>query len=237
MRYAHERNCHRWILPVSGCGVASCVTADPSESAEAAAELDELGFTALWIPDVGGPVFDAVGHLLAATKRTVIATGILNLWMHTPGDVADIVCGTDGRARRPLPAGYRGQPRAADRRRQPRAIPQTSGGDGIVFGRVGRCAAAGSRRAASARRAWSENAVAVRKPRRAERTLTSSRPSTPLRPARLWARGRCYCRNRRVILPIAPRKHTASEPTGCDHIWRCRTTPTTCCAAGSPKTI
>jgi probable F420-dependent oxidoreductase len=29
-----------------------------------------------------------VGKLLAATKRTTIATGILNLWMHTPGDVA-----------------------------------------------------------------------------------------------------------------------------------------------------
>jgi probable F420-dependent oxidoreductase len=62
---------------------------DPSESAEAAAELDDLGFAALWIPDVGGPVFDAVAHLLAATKRTVIATGILNLWMHSAGDVAE----------------------------------------------------------------------------------------------------------------------------------------------------
>jgi probable F420-dependent oxidoreductase len=62
---------------------------DPSESADAAAELDELGFTALWIPDVGGPVFDAVGRLLAATKRTVIATGILNLWMHSADDVAE----------------------------------------------------------------------------------------------------------------------------------------------------
>jgi probable F420-dependent oxidoreductase len=61
---------------------------DPSESADAAAELDDLGFPALWIPDVGGPVFDAVGHLLGATKRTVIATGILNLWMHSAGDVA-----------------------------------------------------------------------------------------------------------------------------------------------------
>jgi len=30
-----------------------------------------------------------VGNLLAATKRTTIATGILNLWMHTPGDVAE----------------------------------------------------------------------------------------------------------------------------------------------------
>jgi hypothetical protein len=33
---------------------------NPSESADAAAELDDLGFTALWIPDVGGPVFDAI---------------------------------------------------------------------------------------------------------------------------------------------------------------------------------
>jgi probable F420-dependent oxidoreductase len=60
-----------------------------AESADAAAELDELGFRALWIPDVGGQVFDAVGNLLAATKQTTIATGILNLWMHTPGDVAE----------------------------------------------------------------------------------------------------------------------------------------------------
>jgi probable F420-dependent oxidoreductase len=60
-----------------------------AESADAAAELDELGYRALWIPDVGGQVFDAVGNLLAATKQTTIATGILNLWMHTPGDVAE----------------------------------------------------------------------------------------------------------------------------------------------------
>ncbi len=62
---------------------------DPTESAEAAAELEELGFAALWIPDVSGTVLDAVGRLLAATERTVIATGILNLWMHSPGDVAE----------------------------------------------------------------------------------------------------------------------------------------------------
>lgn len=61
---------------------------DSAESADAAAELEELGFSALWIPDVGGPVFDAVGHLLASTRRSVVATGILNLWMHTPADTA-----------------------------------------------------------------------------------------------------------------------------------------------------
>ncbi len=78
-------------MELSGVGIWSSQLryGDPSESADAAAELDELGFTALWIPDVGGPVFDAVGGLLAATKRTVIATGILNLWMHSAGDVAE----------------------------------------------------------------------------------------------------------------------------------------------------
>src|SRR5262249_36003649 len=77
-------------MELSGVGVWSSQLryGNPSESAEAAAELDELGFTALWIPDVGGQVMDAVAHLLGATKRTVIATGILNLWMHSPADVA-----------------------------------------------------------------------------------------------------------------------------------------------------
>jgi probable F420-dependent oxidoreductase len=77
-------------MELSGVGIWSSQLryGDAGESAEAAAELEELGFTALWIPDVGGPVLDAVAHLLAATKRTVIATGILNLWMHSPADVA-----------------------------------------------------------------------------------------------------------------------------------------------------
>jgi probable F420-dependent oxidoreductase len=76
---------------LSGVGVWSSQLryGDQGESAEAAAELEELGYSALWIPDVGGPVFDSVGHLLRSTKRAVIATGILNLWMHAPNDVAD----------------------------------------------------------------------------------------------------------------------------------------------------
>jgi probable F420-dependent oxidoreductase len=78
-------------MELTGVGIWSSQLryGDPSESASAAAELDELGFTALWIPDVGGPVFDSVQRLLAATERTVIATGILNLWMHSPSDVAE----------------------------------------------------------------------------------------------------------------------------------------------------
>lgn len=77
-------------MKLAGVGIWSSQLryGDLAQSAEAAAELDELGFTALWIPDVGGPVFDAVANLLQATTKTVIATGILNLWMHEPADVA-----------------------------------------------------------------------------------------------------------------------------------------------------
>ncbi|MDG4667584.1 LLM class F420-dependent oxidoreductase [Mycobacterium sp. 236(2023)] len=77
-------------MNLSGVGLWSSQLryGNPEEAAEAAAELDGLGFTALWIPDVGGPVLDSVENLLAATEKTTIATGILNLWMHEPGDVA-----------------------------------------------------------------------------------------------------------------------------------------------------
>lgn len=77
-------------MELSGVGLWSSQLryGNPAKAADAAAELDELGFTALWIPDVGGPVLDSVENLLSATQQTVIATGILNLWMHEPSDVA-----------------------------------------------------------------------------------------------------------------------------------------------------
>jgi probable F420-dependent oxidoreductase len=61
---------------------------DPPQTVAAAAELEALGFDTLWIPDVGGPVFEAVERLLAATQHAVVATGILNVWMHDPAEVA-----------------------------------------------------------------------------------------------------------------------------------------------------
>lgn len=62
---------------------------DKAESSKAAAELDELGYGALWIPggiDAGAPA--DVERLLGATRRTVIATGILNMWRHEPSQLA-----------------------------------------------------------------------------------------------------------------------------------------------------
>lgn len=61
---------------------------DPQATAAAAAELEALGYSALWLPDVGGDVFGAVDNLLGATTSTTIATGILNLWMHTAEETA-----------------------------------------------------------------------------------------------------------------------------------------------------
>lgn len=61
---------------------------DAAAAADAASELEELGFSALWVPDVGGDVFGAVDNLLRATRATTVATGILNLWMHEATETA-----------------------------------------------------------------------------------------------------------------------------------------------------
>jgi probable F420-dependent oxidoreductase len=48
---------------------------------EAAAEVEALGYGALWIPEaMGREAFAHAGLLLAATRRIVIATGIANIW-------------------------------------------------------------------------------------------------------------------------------------------------------------
>jgi probable F420-dependent oxidoreductase len=52
-----------------------------SVAREAVAELDELGFPALWVPEaLGKEVMSHAALLLAATGRMVVATGIANLW-------------------------------------------------------------------------------------------------------------------------------------------------------------
>src|SRR3954468_11043206 len=77
-------------VPITGTGIWSPALryGDSAAAADLAAELEELGFSALWIPDVGGDVFGAVENLLAATKTATVATGILNLWMHAPAETA-----------------------------------------------------------------------------------------------------------------------------------------------------
>ena len=48
---------------------------------EAAAEIEELGFKTVWIPEaVGREAFTHAGLLLAGTRRIVVATGIANIF-------------------------------------------------------------------------------------------------------------------------------------------------------------
>ncbi|HEY6889741.1 MAG TPA: TIGR03620 family F420-dependent LLM class oxidoreductase, partial [Solirubrobacter sp.] len=61
---------------------------DRGAAHDAAAELEQLGYAALWIPDVGGDVFGACEELLAATRTIPLLTGILNIWMHDAAEVA-----------------------------------------------------------------------------------------------------------------------------------------------------
>src|SRR5581483_1818715 len=78
-------------MKLTGVGIWSWQlrSGEPRDVADAAAELEVLGYSALWIPGgAGGPVFEAVSTLLEATRRVVVTTGILNVWMHDPADVA-----------------------------------------------------------------------------------------------------------------------------------------------------
>jgi probable F420-dependent oxidoreductase len=61
---------------------------DRGARAAAAAELEDLGYSAIFIPDAGGDVLGAAAQLLAATRRIPVATGVLNIWMHDPAEAA-----------------------------------------------------------------------------------------------------------------------------------------------------
>jgi probable F420-dependent oxidoreductase len=63
-------------------------TAAGGELADAAAELDDLGYKALWVGSSSG---DLALHesLLAATTRLVVASGIINVWTDPPELVAE----------------------------------------------------------------------------------------------------------------------------------------------------
>jgi probable F420-dependent oxidoreductase len=77
---------------LSGTGIWSAelrAAADRSDGAEAAAELEELGYSSLWLPGrEPATAFDAVAAALRATRSVTVATGILSVWQHAPDRVA-----------------------------------------------------------------------------------------------------------------------------------------------------
>jgi probable F420-dependent oxidoreductase len=77
-------------ITLAGTGIwsGSLRHGDPAEAADAAAELEQLGYSALWIGDIGGDLWGAVANLLRATQHAAVATGIANIWLRTPEDTA-----------------------------------------------------------------------------------------------------------------------------------------------------
>jgi len=68
-------------LPPLGIWTGSLDLVPSAEARDLAAELEQLGYGALWIPEVAGR--DVMAHLvmlLSATNRLVGATGIANIW-------------------------------------------------------------------------------------------------------------------------------------------------------------
>ncbi len=68
-------------LPPVGIWTGALDNVALSQSQELACELEELGYGAIWLPEVAGrDVMVHMGMLLAATERLVMATGIANIW-------------------------------------------------------------------------------------------------------------------------------------------------------------
>jgi probable F420-dependent oxidoreductase len=70
-----------WRLPVLGIWTEALDAVGISEAQELAVEIEELGYGALWIPEVAGrDVMFSLGMLLAATQDLIGATGIASIW-------------------------------------------------------------------------------------------------------------------------------------------------------------
>lgn len=65
---------------------------------DVAAELEDLGYTALWSSGGFDPgLAPHFARLLAATERVTVASGIVSIWRAAPRDVAEAVAGLDAR--------------------------------------------------------------------------------------------------------------------------------------------
>ncbi len=64
-----------------------------AEASAAAAEIEALGYGAIWVPGgIGGDITGDIDHLLSATRAVPIATGIINVWKHEPEEIFGWFC-------------------------------------------------------------------------------------------------------------------------------------------------
>jgi probable F420-dependent oxidoreductase len=73
-------------MDIGRVGIWTFLDLQPTAKAqEAAAEIEALGYGAIWIPEaLGREAFTSSALLLAGTQRIVIATGIANIWARDP---------------------------------------------------------------------------------------------------------------------------------------------------------
>jgi probable F420-dependent oxidoreductase len=79
-----------WLPPV-GIWTGALDVVPTARAKELAAEIEALGFGAVWVPEVAGrDVFVQLAHVLGATTSLVGATGIANIWAR---DAIAMSCG------------------------------------------------------------------------------------------------------------------------------------------------
>jgi probable F420-dependent oxidoreductase len=85
------------LLPETVPGNTGFAPVDSGLRREAAAEIEDLGFSAIWVP--GGPtgatVLDAAAELLDATRAITVGTDIHTIWTRSPQEMAAICARMD----------------------------------------------------------------------------------------------------------------------------------------------
>ena len=86
-----ERQALRAALGKVGVWSFALEAQNVEEEREAAAEIESLGYTAIWFPEsvTSREVFSHASVLLQATERTAVASGIANIWARDPVAMAN----------------------------------------------------------------------------------------------------------------------------------------------------
>ena len=195
-------------------------------TAQLAADIEKLGFGALWLGT--SPSGDLVQpeELLDATGTLVLATSIVNMWVDPAATVAAsfarVAARQPGRFLLGVGAGHREvtQQYASPLETLTRYVDVLRGDgvprDGLVLAALGRkVLTLAAERTAGAIPIWSH-------------------PSTPGRPARSSARGRCSPPSRRWCLTPTRSGPGHSAGPACAPISGWSTTPATCAAWAGP---
>ncbi len=196
------------------------------ELAEAAAELEELGYGAVWL---GGNSSAAnAAPLIEATSGLTVGTSIQSIWQHEPDAAATAFAELESAhpGRFLLGVGVSHAKRVEQYARPYSALVEHL--DGLDAAGV-----PADRRLLAALGPKHSGWPATE---RRARSRTWSPRSTRRTPARSWARPRCWPRSwassRRRTRPAPAPWPASSSASTC----RCRTTPTTSSGTASPRT-